>query len=162
MRRWLLGGMALLGLGCSGPDVSKFEGRWTAIRGAGESSCGGTWAMSEMSDSILLREGDDSDLEWLGLDEDGQPVEDCIYRYSVEGDVATLDGRQSCVTTFKDVDPDTGAIVELTLRSTVTRDSLHIVDGGMYEEGDAVTDIVFSDGTRQICEEAFHIEWKRP
>ncbi|WP_437974980.1 hypothetical protein WMF11_43490 [Sorangium sp. So ce295] len=153
MRKSLLGALALLGLGCSGPDISKFEGTWRAIDGRGTNSCHGDWTLSTFNIAMRLREGEDSDLEWIDIDEKGQRIGDCIYRYSVEGEVATMDGRQSCVRT------DVGAYIKVGW--TFARSSLTLVDGRMREEGEAVFESVLFDGTTETCADTYTYEWER-
>ncbi|WP_437907310.1 hypothetical protein WME95_05295 [Sorangium sp. So ce327] len=153
MRKSLLGALALLVVGCSGPDVSRFEGTWRAVGGRGTSSCYGDWELRS-SFNIRLREGEDSDLEYITLDEEGQPWGSCIYGYSVEGEVATLDGQQTCVRT--------GFPEYIEMRWIYTRDDINLVDHWMREDGEAVVETDLFDGTTETCNETYTYEFVRP
>jgi hypothetical protein len=159
MGRRLAFGMAVMlgssALGC-GPDVSDFEGLWAAHKSNGGNSCTGPY--TETSDNpftMRLRAGQDSDLEYVSLDQEDLTRETCVQTFSVDGDTATMIGEQDCSQPSQQVDEQTGDLIETVLVTTYTRDEL-VLDGDSLHES-----VSWKIGDDADCIDSLEIDFKR-
>lgn len=156
-RRLALGMAVMLGssaLAC-GPDVSDFEGLWAAQQSNGSNSCTGPYQeTSGYSFTMRLRAGEDSDLEYVSLDQEDLTRETCVQTFSVDGDTATMEGVQKCSEPTDGTDPETGDPIESEVVITYMWDEL-VVDGDLLHES-----VSWKAGDSE-CVDSFEIEFKR-
>jgi hypothetical protein len=143
-----------LALGC-GPDVSDFEGLWSAQMSSGTSSCTGPYETNAPSFTMRLRAGDDSDLEYVTLDPQDLTKETCVQTLSVDGDTATMEGEQSCSQVSSQLDEQTGEIVETVVVINYTSDKL-VLDGDTLHES-----VVWNVADDSDCISSFEIDFER-
>ncbi len=125
--------LAALLLSACGNDVHQFEGLWTSTYSSTTSSCSSGTSTSEGGYVIRLRAGSSSDLEVVDLDQTDRTTELCVTRFSVDGDKATLENRQSC--DYPSVNADgTTATAHVTYESDVFK-----VDGDRLHESGATS-----------------------
>ncbi len=97
----VLAGILSAAAGCSSTD--DFVGSWKYTSGTVTTNCEGQTSTESLSGNITINEGSSSDLVLVD--------DECSIKLSADGEKATLDGSQTCVSTGN------GLTVSLTVNS---------------------------------------------